>query len=563
MEYSRSAAPRTEFPPSTPPPTNQEQSVFSDDTDTYSASTHSRALSPLTDEEISAIHNFIHRHAAGHRARQRRRNSFGKYSRDQHCSRASSISGSYDMHAKILESYLDDEPGYNILGESEDDGDAESHLPMSSSEVETETKSISECSSFGNFGPLDDVCDGDADTVGGQDEVEIPVDHCNRGTFGYYDAPMARNRRYRRGSRGIFAYEYVLSDGETEGLVDSKSWRDRASSDFGDVSVAMETFRKQDNENSLCDNSSHICSAASDYCSFSQNIRPCSSMYYRSSSDYTPRDDEHLVELRTSREPLVPRMLNSDSESDRPLSTSSASMSLTGSTSSESALASGIGLAIIPPEQFAYFDTLAYSPPRRAAVDDGCTDDSPTTLPCASPERRARRSGSEEVLDADFSLSASSDRLQSNLAKVEVESATAVRSPGPTSKGSSPSTSALKPALQIKAYPASAIKGPGPLPSPADSVSTYPPISRIPVRAGGRKGVQFPQTDGKGASHSADEAFVMRRDIVENVVPSFMDMTPDAPTPKQQKRGRLRSLFSRSNLKGAVGRKASGTTMVN
>lgn len=531
-------------PPRTPPPANQEQSVFSDDTsDAFSTSTHSRALSPLTDEEIRAIRNFIHRHATGHRARQRRRNSIGRRSSDQNCSRASSISTSYEEHAKILESYLDEESGFNGLGDSEDDGDAESHAPMSGSEVGAKsTRSMSARSSFGNFGPLDaSDCDGDAHTIGGQDEVETPVDQCNRGTFGYYDMPMMVNRRYRRGSRGIFAYEYTPSDSETEALVGSRRWRDRASGDFGDAPDIPDAFNGQNKENDRYVDSSSSCSGVPPYCPMSRDVRTCSSLYYRSSSDFTPHDDDDFAELRTSREPLVPRMLNhSDSESDRPLSSSSASMSLATSTSSGVPISPGIGLAILPPEQFAYFDTFAHSPPRNSATDDSCTDDSPKTLSCASPERRTRKLGSNEALSTQ--LSAPFDRLQSSLAKVEAEPPNRPLS----SKRGSPST--LKPALQIKAYPASAVAAS--LPSPADSVSTYPPVSRIPVRVGGKKNT----LDGQVASHSADEA-PMHRD--ENAVPSFMHLTPDAPTPKQ-KRGRLRSLFSRSNLRNVSGRKVSG-----
>ena len=237
-------------------------------------------------------------------------------------------------------------------------------------------------------------------------------------------------------------------------------------------------------------NPSSSCSGVPPYCPMSKDVRTCSSLYYRSSSDYTPHDDDHFAELRTSREPLVPRMLNhSDSESDRPLSSSSASMSLATSTSSGIPLSPGIGLAILPPEQFAYFDTFAHSPPRNSAIDDSCTDDSPKTLSCASPGRRTRKSSSNEALDAQ--LSAPSDRLQSSLAKVEAEP----QNRPVSSNHASPS--ALKPALQIKAYPISEVAGA--LPSPVDSVSTYPPVSRIPVRVSGKKNV----LDGQVASHSS------------------------------------------------------------
>lgn len=509
INLQRPAPPRVPSPPRTPPPEVLERSVFSDDTDDVSSSTHSRALSPLTDEEICAIRNFIHRHATGHRARQRRRNSFGNCINDQHCSRSASISTSYDMHAKILDSYLVDESRSNTThGESEDDGDADSHMPMSGSELEADTITVS---SFGNFGPLEDS---------GTDAL----DQCNRGTFGYYDVPMTRNRRCHRDLRGIYAYEYVPSDSDSEAPVGTDAWMNRDSSDFGDFSVE---YCNQVDKDSSCDNQETLYSGTPDC--LPAAARPSSSLYYRSSSDYTPHNDEHFIGLRTSREPLIPSVLNSDSESVRPLSSSSASISISGSLSSNAPAASGIGLAIIPPEQFAYFDTFACSPPRHTdGFDDECTDDSPNTLPCTSPKRRAYESGSGESINAD--LSVLSDRLQTSLAKAGIE--TKSRSFG-SKYGPS---SALKPPLQIKAFPASSV--PNALPSPADSVSTYPPASRSATRLGIRKVT----TEGQNVSYSADEASIHRN---ENAVPSFMHLTPDAPTPK--KRLRLKSFFSRKH----------------
>ena len=252
-----------------------------------------------------------------------------------------------------------------------------------------------------------------------------------------------------------------------------------------------------------------------------------SSLYYRSSSDFAPQsdDDGRLSYPRTSRQPLVPRMMNSDSESDRPISSSTSSLSTSTSTG-RSAFASGVGLAIIPPEHFAHFDKLAsyeYAPsysPSEFGTDG--SEGSVTRIPCSSP-RTQRGSGTRR--ENPF------DALKTDLTGLQKQEAGAIAK---AESDSSLASWVLKPALQIDAIRAGEARVVQ-LPSPTDTVDSYSAKERV------RRKLNH--------SASADET------LPENVK-SFMNLTPNEPTPKRS-RVRLRQLFSRANPKSAAGRKVS------
>ncbi|KAL5485229.1 hypothetical protein ACEPAI_7871 [Sanghuangporus weigelae] len=511
------AAPRVlqQSPPQTPDHIMEEVSAFSDNTSVRSSVCRSGALSPLTDDEVDAIQNFLRRHATGHRARQRRK---AVKLRSSHSRDTSVASCSYDMHTQILESYATDDDEVFSIDYSGDDTDAESHLPMSASE----THSMSTVSADdGEVG--EGTTDFDVETPIIRDEIETPIDTGNRGTFGYYGTPVVRRPSSCREASA--AYARIPCDGGMESRPSLPAeWVNHG--DTEDMSEISKPSREEGNAQSG-EIESDTLEGASNMTPVAGPVRS-SSLYYRSSSDYAQRsdDDDGLSYLRSSRQPLVPRMISSDSENDRPISCSTSSLSTSKSTG-RSAFASGIGLAIIPPEHFAYFDKFAYeyiAPYTPSEFGTDGSEGSVTRLEFASPQMQR---------GCGMRCNNSFDALKTDLTSLQTQKT----SVSDARSGTNLAALVLKPALQINARRAGEPRIIQ-LPSPTDTAEdTYPP----------QISVNMPRT--AACSASADVA------LPENVK-SFINLTPNEPRPKRT-RVKLRQLFSRSNLKRATGRNVS------
>ncbi|KAL5476572.1 hypothetical protein ACEPAI_3252 [Sanghuangporus weigelae] len=152
-----------------------------------------------------------------------------------------------------------------------------------------------------------------------------------------------------------------------------------------------------------------------------------SSLYYRSSSACAQQSDgsDHLSYLRARRQPLDP------------CSTSSLS---TSTSTGRSAFASVIGLPIIPPEHFAYFDKFAHeyiAPYTPSEFGTDGSEGSLTRLECASPQMQRgcgmRCNNSLDVLKTDLTslrtqkTSASDAKSSTNLASLVLKSALRTR----------------------------------------------------------------------------------------------------------------------------------------
>ncbi|KAL5523759.1 hypothetical protein ACEPAG_7932 [Sanghuangporus baumii] len=516
------AAPRVlqQSPPQSPDHIMEEVSAFSDNTSVRSSVCRSGALSPLTDDEVDAIRSFLRRHATGHRARQRRK---AVKPRNSHSRDTSVASCSYDMHTQILESYATDDDDVFSIDYSEDDADAESHLPMSASE----THSMSTASVIDLHESADEVGEGttdlDVETPIIRDEIETPIDTGNRGTFGYYGTPIVR--RPSSCQEPAAAYARILCDGEMESRPSLPAeWVNHENTE--DILETSKPSREEGNTQSG-EIDSDTLEDASNRTPVAGPLRS-SSLYYRSSSDYAQQsdDDDGLSYLRASRQPLVPRMISSDSESDRPISCSTSSLSTSTSTG-RSAFASGIGLAIIPPEHFAYFDKFAYeyiAPYTPSEFGTDGSEGSVTKLECASPRMQRR---------CAMKCNNSFDALKTDLTSLQTQKTSASDAKSSTNLASL----VLKPALQINARRAGESKFVQ-LPSPSDTVEK----ACLPQTS-----VNMQRAAACGAS--ADE-------VLPESVKSFMNLTPNEPKPKRT-RVKLRQLFSRSNLKSATGRKIS------
>ncbi|KAH8119407.1 hypothetical protein DFH11DRAFT_1782295 [Phellopilus nigrolimitatus] len=526
--------PRTlpQSPPRTPLPRafdEHEHSSVSDNTFPRSLSSRSGALSPLTDEEIEHLRSFLRQHPTGIRERQRRKRN-GIQGQVMPGRRSSICSGSYEMHAQIFEAYayLDNNADISSLDGSEDDEDVESYAPLST----LASRSVSSLLEMQKL-ERDNDADGDANTLASQEDViETPVNHVNRGTFGYYDLPMVQSPRSHQGSNGIYAYDYIPSDGETD--AQSREWRN-ISADYGDVTQDMTPLREE--EDALEDQDSD-CDCPGDVSIVTGPPRS-SSLYYRASSPDTPCDEsDGCAGLRASRQPLVPRTLNSDSESDCAHSSSSASLTASMSTAG-SASTCGIGLAILSPEQFAHFNACDFIP---ACSSPECEEDddlegSPTTLACTSSPPQSQRHFDDIECGID-GLSTSSDRLQTSLAKLQTQHPYAEgRAPQYTARFAFP---ALKPALHIKSN-SNATSAMAEQPSPTDTVATYPPHAYALPKG----------TPGRRADPFADEAEQPR---------SFMHLSPEDSPPRLRSLVRLPRLFSRANLKATSGRKSEAAS---
>lgn len=143
------------------------------------------------------------------------------------------------MHAQILESYATDEDEFFSFDESEDDCDAESHLPLSASETRsTSTASINEpedcdyhAEEHGNDG------DFDVETPVIRDELETPVETVNRGTFGY-GTPIVRRFSSQHELEGGLPYLIDNDDSSTHPgfpgqWCDIKNFKDRIEPNCG------------------------------------------------------------------------------------------------------------------------------------------------------------------------------------------------------------------------------------------------------------------------------------------------------------------------------------------
>lgn len=499
------------------------------------------ALSPLTDEELQAMRSFVHHVDTGYRARQRR-----KASRDIRAhtyKRHSRRSGSYEMHVKIFDSYRDDgEPLPTLASGNED---VESHIPLSSpvSTLWTANSDRAE----GTEEPEERPTDFGA---AGQNEAQSPVEMANRGTFGYYDTPMVRDCRSRRGCNAVYAYAYI-----PESEVDLQEWRNNCEDYDEDVPEAQVSVDLSD------------VLARSDSAPFTNDLLiaeelPCanadsSSLYGRPSSDFMVYGDDDDMDARAF---LAPRMAASDSESDRPISCYSSSLSEPGSSSaSEASMSSvAIGVAIIPPGQLAqlnmYNERSAFSISSCELEDD--LDGTPTTVACSSPVQ-ARLQRDFDIGD----LSTSFDRLQTGLARTEE-----LEDFSDYDVLSRPSAipCVLKPALHIESDTSiSSTEFPSPTETcVASPYQPFSPKSRMGMTTPDWKYSRMetfvgPYCHGRGGgvSESTDDS------DVQDSVSSFMHMTPNEPPPKKRSRVRLRQLLSRTNLRLGTGRKSSSAAL--
>ncbi|KAL5476587.1 hypothetical protein ACEPAI_3267 [Sanghuangporus weigelae] len=413
------------------------------------------ALSPLTDDEVDAIRSFLRCHATGHRARQRRK---AVKLRSSHSRDTSVASCSYNMHTQFLESYATDDDDVFSIDYSEDDADEESHLPMSASETHSMATAPT---SFRELATADAriPCDGEMES-----RPSLPAEWVNHGN--------------------------------TEDMSEtSKLSREEGNAQSGEID--SDTLEDASNRTPVA------------------GPLRSSSLYYRLSSDYAQQsdDDDGLSYLHASRQPLIPRMISSDSESDRPISCSTPSLSTSTSTG-RSAFASGIVLVIILPEHFAYFDKFAYE------YIAPYTEGSVTRLECASP--RTQR-GCAMKCNNSF------DALKTDLTSLQIRKTSA----SDARSSANLASLVLKPALQINARRAGESRFVQ-LPSPTDVVEkTCLPQTSVNMQRAAACGA------------SADEA-------LPESVKSFMNLTPNEPKPKRT-RVKLRQLFSRSNLKSATG----------
>lgn len=149
------------------------------------------ALSPLTDDEVTAIRTFLRRHGAGHRARQRRMNN---------------RSEKYDFQSQIVESYLNHDDFTAAAS------DTSSHFGTSSS-------------------------DGEDHSTGQCEELETPVD-CNRATFGYYGLP------HLQVIEDDLHGEATADQTQSQCSENTKNWRD-AGGDYGDIQQVLKTLRAE------------------------------------------------------------------------------------------------------------------------------------------------------------------------------------------------------------------------------------------------------------------------------------------------------------------------------
>lgn len=550
----RPAPPRSSFLSSTP--------SSSDSTSVCSSVERNGAMSPLTDDEISAIRIFLRRHATGTRARQRRRarsNQIGS----EHSRNSSVRSGLYDMHAQILNSYQEEDEEFYSAASSEED--LESHPPMSISDGRDSLTSLLHSDRDIDLGGCDIlIADADAETEAYHEEAETSIDITKRGTFGYYNIPMIRRSSSRLGMDGLAMYLTSNSIKESH-LEIPKEWIASANAERDeDCTIrcpAASDCTKEDDHEYKGD-------------TFAEMPPRALSLSDGSSVEYTPRmeGESHTYDdgQRTSCEPLIPRMLHSDSESDRPISSSSDFSSCMSSTSTKFSSKPGIGLAIMPPEQFANFDkyesTLGRDSP---CSSSGCSEGSPSTLPYSS--RREQYQKNVEI--AMSNLSARFSQLQEDLSNLHREQDTtdSVRDSelgdlqrcvrvGVTSP-------VLKPALQIRPVLANRQNAVDQfqLPSPTDTVATYPPQTytaqneeHMNTSASADEGTPlrlWSQThnDSEGDSEGTDYNFAVK---------SFMHLTPNESGDegsylkmKKRSRARLRQLFSRAALKTTSGRK--------
>lgn len=466
-------------------------------------------------------------HESGSRAQQRRKVGIAPESRSRS---ASNVSAAYDMHTQIFDSYALEEQDSFLVGGVQTiperdmanpipEGEAWSLLrlnaehPESYTEVETPIMQQDE------------------------DEVETPVDVVNRGTFGYYH-PHIRQQLFDDDAP------------ETEGKTLS-------------ARPSLDESLKEDGASATPLHSANLDEFGTPECSDERTAVPGSSLSLeRSSSIYhmalsgenaNEEEEEGLAYLRTSHQALISRFsFDSDSESDRPMTSSSTSASISTTHSSRPFIGGfqgGIGLAILPQEQFAYFEKYdrAQSHPPCTPSDRGNEDydyDSPDTISHASPNTMRHRRFEMRNL-------AALDRVRDELDNQPP-------SPGsPIQFATQYAPTLLRPALRINPRLAAACTS-KPMPSPTDTISTYPPrtVNSIPIR--GHQGhAQHSKTKSQAinASTSSDEAL---RDNLK----SFMNLTPNGKAKESAGEGgkkgkvRLRQLFSRTNLRGQAKRDA-------
>ena len=485
------------------------------------------------------MRSFVYRDVTAYRARQRRKRSDDI--RVVSGRRILRRSGSYELHARIFDSYREETE--RLAAREFDDEDMDSQLPTSSpiSSGHTARPEIPEVD--------EDEFDCGGSVIG-QDEVQTPVDLVNRGTFGYYDGPMVRNSRSRRGINAVYAYAYVPQSDE--------HLQDWCQDD--DEDLFPETKDTFDMGDTL---------QCSDSTPFTQELLvaeelPCvnddaSSLNGgRPSSDFMVYADDEMPERRQF---LASNSAVSDSESDRPNSWYSSSVSdvaTSSSASNASASSVAIGVAILSPEQIARItfvnERSAFSISSCELSSEEDVEGTPTTIACSSPVQ-GRVERDFEIGD----LSTSSDRLQSGLS-MSGGSNDALRYDVPVRPSVIPSV--LKPALHIESD-ASTASSSTELPSPTETCvsspyRTFSPKSRTlttPDWKRPRKEFYRDGLYGGGGVSSTDES------SVQDSVTSFMNMTPNEPPKKKQSRVRLRQLLSRTNLRLGAGRKASSATL--
>ena len=464
----------------------------------------------------------------GSRAQQRRKAGVLLEGRSRS---ASNVSAAYDVHAQIFDSYASDEVEFRAIGEGEGTN-LESEIP------DPEAERLPSSPAPLNVSALEEPeHDIEVETpIMRQDEheIETPIDVVNRGTFGYYQ-PLI--------------HQPLFDDDATEGEDKTLSAPslDGSWKDAGVVSTAsshpatLDEFGTPD----CTDDRSTVVPR--------QSVGRSSSIYYTAPSEYNAQDEEELAYLRTSRHALISRFsFSSDSESDRPMSSSSTSASISTTHSSRpfvGGFQGGIGLAILPQEQFTFFDEYD-----RARIHPPCTPSergnedfefsSPDTISHASPNTVQRRR-------FEMKNFAALDRMRGDFER---------RPPSPGSPiqfATQYAPTMLRPALHINPKLAAACTS-KPMPSPTDTISTYPPrtVRSIPIR--GHPGdAQHSKTKSQAvnASTSADESL---RDNLK----SFMNLTPNGKDKENSGEGakkgkvRLRQLFSRTNLRGQAKRDA-------
>ena len=540
---------------------SDERSEVPDDLSRDSCYSRNGALSPLTDDEIRAIHDFSHNDATGYRARQRRKeNRSRRKQQEREYKHLSERSGSYEMHSQIVDCYFDEENEHPAVQEgSINEGEYHVHAPLSAQASQDSIPALEgSCEHSPRVGEVNFDCD--RMSIMCQDEIETPVDQVNRGTFGYYDAPMIRTPRSRQGTTAIYAYSYER-DAEGDMLPIPRQGLEDATEDLVAKARVVKFVDPVEDADIRGLESDEELNSSTESVNFRLTRRSSSSLYYVSESETCDDEDEE-----SSRLPLVSKSKFSlDSESDRPFSTSSTSASVSTSVSaSASFFSSGIGLAILPPEQFAMLESTGF---RRFSLDSSEGEDdlggSPTTLTCSSPKR------DEQLNDFDTAnLSSSFDRFQSNINRLSAIEPL----PESSFRGALlPAPSSLKPALHIKSGSTTTTTLTE-LPSPVDTVSTYAPHTAFQTTnriSGGKlsddEGSQDRsrsrrQSRTRNRSYdfspkSPKSSSNMNNDGNTNNVGSFIHLTPNEPTgaSKMRPRTRLKRLFAHANLLGVGG----------